>query len=373
MLVLADGTKFLGRSIGAEGIAVGEVVFNTSLTGYQEILTDPSYFNQIINFTYPHIGNIGTNEIDNESNSIQAKGLIVRDQSIIASNYRNTLSLSDFIKKQNIISISDIDTRKLTCLLRQKGAQNGCIIAGDVIDENLALHKARTFFGMKDLAKEVSTTNQYSWTQGNWNIENDFVSYSNFKYHIVAYDYGIKRSIMRMLVDRGCRITVVPAQTTAEKVLYMDPDGILLSNGPGDPMQCNYAIIAIKKLLKNNIPIFGICLGYQLLAIASGAKTVKMKFGHHGGNHPVKDLLSDRVMITAQNHNFTVDKMTLPITLKMTHISLFDGTLQGIHRTDKPAFGFQGHPEAGPGPHDATLLFDHFINLIHNYRSKEKV
>ncbi|MGP4123623.1 MAG: glutamine-hydrolyzing carbamoyl-phosphate synthase small subunit [Sodalis sp. (in: enterobacteria)] len=372
LLVLEDGTRFHGRGIGAEGTAVGEVVFNTSITGYQEILTDPSYFRQIVTLTYPHIGNVGTNEADNESPRVQGQALVIRDLSLIASNFRNTMSLSDYLKKQNIVGIADIDTRKLTRLLRERGTQNGCIIAGDSPDAQLALRKAREFHGLNgvDLAKEVSTTEQYSWTQGSWTMGGGLPApATNLPYHVVAYDYGIKRTIMRMLVDRGCRLTVVPAQTPAAMVLAMNPDGIFLANGPGDPAPCDYAIAAIQTFLTTDIPLFGICLGHQLLALASGAKTAKMKFGHHGGNHPVKDLAADRVMITAQNHGFTVDKKTLPATLKITHISIFDGTLQGLRRTDKPAFSFQGHPDASPGPHDAALLFDHFIELINAYRS----
>ncbi|XOD70441.1 MAG: glutamine-hydrolyzing carbamoyl-phosphate synthase small subunit [Sodalis sp. (in: enterobacteria)] len=375
ILVLEDGTQFQGRAIGANGTALGEVVFNTSITGYQEILTDPSYSQQIVTLTYPHIGNVGTNEADNESSCVQAQGLVIHTLPLIASNFRNTLSLSDYLKQQNIIGIADIDTRKLTRLLRGKGAQNGCIIAGDILDSQLALRKAREFPGLTgmDLAKKVSTTKQYSWTQGSWNLKGSLTApalkHNILPYHIVVYDFGIKRNIMRMLVDHGCRLTVVPAQISAKKVLAMNPDGIFLSNGPGDPTPCNYAISAIKIFLTANIPIFGICLGHQLLALASGAKTVKMKFGHHSSNHPVKDLLADRVMITAQNHSFKVDEKTLPITLKITHTSLFDGTIQGLHHTNKPAFSFQGHPEGNPGPHDAAPLFDHFIELINSFRS----
>lgn len=376
LLVLEDGTQFYGRAIGAEGTAVGEVVFNTSITGYQEILTDPSYSCQIVTLTYPHIGNTGTNEVDNESSRVQALALVIRDLPLIASNFRDTLSLSDYLKQQNIVGIADIDTRKLTRLLRGKGAQNGCIIAGDNTNAQLALRKAREFPGLNGmgLAKEVSTTEKYSWTYGSWTLDGGLpAAATNLPYHVVAYDYGIKRNIMRTLVDRGCRLTVVPAQTSAETVLAMNPDGIFLTNGPGDPAPCDYAITAIQTFLTTDIPLFGICLGHQLLALASGAKTVKMKFGHHGSNHPVKDLITDRVMITTQNHGFTVDAKTLPTTLRITHTSLFDGTLQGLHRTDRPAFSFQGHPEASPGPHDAAPLFDHFIELINAYRSQPNV
>jgi len=373
LLVLEDGTQFHGRAIGAEGTAVGEVVFNTSMTGYQEILTDPSYCRQIVTLTYPHIGNVGTNAADEESPAVQAQGLIIRDLPLIASNYRNEEGLSDYLKRNNVVAIADIDTRKLTRLLREKGAQNGCILTGDAADAAIALEKARAFPGLKgmDLAKVVSTTSSYEWLQGSWTLEGDLPAAklaTELPYHVVAFDYGIKRNILRMLVDRGCRVTVVPAQTPAEQVLALQPDGIFLSNGPGDPAPCDYAISAIKQLLETEIPIFGICLGHQLLALASGAKTLKMKFGHHGGNHPVKDLEGDVVMITAQNHGFAVDESTLPASLRPTHRSLFDGTLQGLHHNQKPAFSFQGHPEASPGPHDAAPLFDHFIELIAHYR-----
>ncbi|MGK2946700.1 MAG: glutamine-hydrolyzing carbamoyl-phosphate synthase small subunit [Candidatus Malihini olakiniferum] len=378
LLVLEDGTQFHGRAIGAEGKAVGEVVFNTSMTGYQEILTDPSYSRQIVALTYPHIGNVGTNASDEESPFIHAQGLAIRNLSLSASNYRNEESLSDYLKRNNIVAIADIDTRKLTRVLREKGAQNGCIIAGDTADAERALKKAKAFPGMKgmDLAKEVTTRECYSWTQGSyWTLTGDSLATkaeNELLYHVVAYDYGVKRNILRMLVDRGCRLTVMPAQTTSEAVLKLNPDGIFLSNGPGDPEPCDYAIKAIKVFLEKDIPVFGICLGHQLLALASGAKIVKMKFGHHGGNHPVKDLDADCVMITAQNHSFAVDENSLPATLRQTHKSLFDGSLQGIHRTDKAAFSFQGHPEASPGPHDAASLFDHFIELMQSYRANGK-
>ena len=377
LLVLEDGTQFHGRAIGAPGSAVGEVVFNTSMTGYQEILTDPSYSRQIVTLTYPHIGNVGTNPADEESSQVHAQGLVIRDLPLIASNYRNTEDLSSYLKRHNIVAIADIDTRKLTRLLREKGAQNGCIIAGDSPDAALALEKAKAFPGLNgmDLAKEVSTAESYSWTQGSWTLAGELPEAKKeeeLPFHVVAYDYGAKRNILRMLVDRGCRLTVVPAKTPAEEVLKMNPDGIFLSNGPGDPAPCDYAIDAIQAFLATDIPVFGICLGHQLLALASGAKTVKMKFGHHGGNHPVKDIDNNTVMITAQNHGFAVDEATMPANLRVTHTSLFDGTLQGIHRTDKPAFSFQGHPEASPGPHDAAPLFDHFIELIKHYRSTAK-
>ena len=347
------------------------------MTGYQEILTDPSYSRQIVTLTYPHIGNVGTNAADEESSQVHAQGLVIRDLPLIASNFRSTEDLSSYLKRHNIVAIADIDTRKLTRLLREKGAQNGCIIAGDSPDAQLALEKAKAFPGLngRDLAKEVTTAETYSWTQGSWTLAGDLPeakAESELPFHVVAYDFGAKRNILRMLVDRGCRLTVVPAKTSAADVLALNPDGIFLSNGPGDPAPCDYAIEAIEKFLETDIPVFGICLGHQLLALASGAKTIKMKFGHHGGNHPVKDIDNNVVMITAQNHGFAVDEATLPANLRVTHKSLFDGTLQGIHRTDKPAFSFQGHPEASPGPHDAAPLFDHFIELIELYRQSAK-
>jgi carbamoyl-phosphate synthase small subunit len=350
ILVLQDGTIFKGRSIGAEGSSSGEVVFNTSMTGYQEVLTDPSYARQIVTFTYPHIGNTGTNTEDEESPCIWAAGLVIRDLPALASNFRSQQSLDVYLKEKNILGISDIDTRKLTRILRENGAQGGCLMAGD-IDEGLALAVARDFVGLKgvDLAKEVGFGHQQP---------------KNNPYKVVVYDFGVKRNILRMLVDRGAELTVVPAQTSAAEVLEMNPDGIFLSNGPGDPKPCTYAVEAIREILKTDIPIFGICLGHQLLALASGAKTIKMKFGHHGANHPVKDIETGKVMITSQNHGFSVDEESLPSTLRATHYSLFDGSIQGIHRTDKAAFSFQGHPEASPGPHEASLLFDHFFELI---------
>ncbi|KRW50880.1 carbamoyl phosphate synthase small subunit [Aeromonas allosaccharophila] len=373
LLVLEDGTVFKGVSIGAEGCSVGEVVFNTSMTGYQEILTDPSYSRQIVTLTYPHIGNTGTNSEDEESSQIHAQGLIIRDLPILASNFRNQQSLSEYLKSHNIVGIADIDTRKLTRILREKGAQAGCILAGKQIDEAFALEQARAFPGLKgmDLAKEVTVGEAYNWTEGSWQLGKGHVTpdADQLKYHVVAYDFGVKRNILRMLVDRGCRLTVVPAKTPAAEVLAMNPDGIFLSNGPGDPEPCDYAIEAIKAFLNTNTPVFGICLGHQLLGLASGAKTVKMKFGHHGANHPVKSLDDNTVMITAQNHGFAVDENSLPDCLRATHVSLFDGSLQGIHRTDRPAFSFQGHPEASPGPHDCAGLFDHFIELIKQYRA----
>ncbi|GBL03393.1 glutamine-hydrolyzing carbamoyl-phosphate synthase small subunit [Glaciecola sp. KUL10] len=367
LLVLEDGSVFKGTSIGAAGASVGEVVFNTSMTGYQEILTDPSYAQQIITLTYPHIGNTGTNDEDKESDTIWAKGLVIRDLPLIASNFRNQQTLSQYLTEKNIVAIADIDTRRLTRILRDKGAQNGCIIAGDDVEVYDAVEKTREFPGLKgmDLAKVVSIKEQKTWNDGSWALSSGYdENKQDLPFHVVAYDFGAKHNILRMLVDRGCKLTLVPAQTPAEDVLAMNPDGIFLSNGPGDPEPCTYAIEAIKVFLEKSIPIFGICLGHQLLALASGANTVKMKFGHHGANHPVKDLDRDVVMITSQNHGFAVDETSLPDNLKVTHVSLFDKSLQGIERTDKPAFSFQGHPEASPGPHDAAPLFDKFIELI---------
>lgn len=371
LLVLEDGTVFRGTAIGAEGVSVGEVVFNTSMTGYQEILTDPSYAEQMVTLTYPHIGNTGTNDEDEESGKVWAKGLIIRDLPLLASNFRNQRSLSQYLQDHNILGIADIDTRKLTRILREKGAQNGCLMAGD-IDEAKALELARSFPGLSgmDLAKEVTVKEAYQWTEGSWKLGEGHQSAKESKFHVVAYDFGVKRNILRMLADRGCKLTVVPAKTTAAEVLAMNPDGIFLSNGPGDPAPCDYAIKAIEQFLQTDIPVFGICLGHQLLALASGAKTLKMKFGHHGGNHPVQNLDSKKVLITAQNHGFAVDEATLPANLRATHKSLFDGSLQGIHRTDKPAFSFQGHPEASPGPHEASELFDHFIDLMTQAKAK---
>ena len=366
LLVLEDGSVFKGSAIGAEGTTVGEVVFNTALTGYQEILTDPSYAKQIVTLTYPHIGNVGVNKEDEECAAIWAAGLVVRDLPALASNFRSQQALDVYLKTRNIIGIADIDTRRLTRLLRDKGAQNGCIIAGDNIDEAKALAHAQDFAGLQgmDLAKVVSVQEDYDWTEGSWQLGEGFAAAPTKKFKVVAYDFGIKRNILRMLVDRGCDITVVPATTSAEKVLAMNPDGIFLSNGPGDPEPCDYAIEAIKTLLQSGSPIFGICLGHQLLALACGAQTIKMNHGHHGGNHPVQNLDTGEVMITSQNHGFAVDADSLPDNVKATHQSLFDDSLQGIHLTDKPAFGFQGHPEASPGPHDAAPLFDHFIELM---------
>ena len=371
LLALADGSLFWGESIGGEGQTVGEVVFNTALTGYQEILTDPSYARQIVTLTYPHIGNVGTNDEDEESSHVFAAGLVIRELSAIASNWRSQLPLDEYLRKHKVVAIHGIDTRRLTRILREKGAQNGCIVAGDNIDADAALAAARAFPGLKgmDLAKEVCTRMPYEWAQGSWTLAGGLPTHpepleEKLPYHVVAFDYGVKRNILRMLVDRGCRITVLPAQTPAEEVMKLKPDGVFLSNGPGDPEPCDYAIKAIKTIVDAGIPTYGICLGHQLLALASGARTVKMKFGHHGANHPVQDLDSRQVMITSQNHGFAVDEATLPATLRATHRSLFDGSLQGIHRTDKPAFSFQGHPEASPGPHDVAPLFDHFVELM---------
>lgn len=366
LLVLEDGSVFRGTSIGAEGSTVGEVVFNTAMTGYQEILTDPSYSRQIVTLTYPHVGNVGVNKDDAESSGVHAAGLIIRDLPLLASSWRCEESLGDYLQRNNLVAIADIDTRRLTRILRDKGAQNGCIITGEAEVEK-ALAEAKAFPGLKgmDLAKEVTVGNAYEWTEGSWTLTEGHVDKAEQgRFHVVAYDFGVKHNILRMLADRGCRLTVVPAQTPAAEVLAMNPDGVFLSNGPGDPEPCDYAIQAIGEILESGKPVFGICLGHQLLALASGAKTVKMKFGHHGANHPVQDLDSKVVMITSQNHGFAVDEASLPENLKATHRSLFDGSLQGIHRTDKPAFSFQGHPEASPGPHDVAPLFDHFIELI---------
>ncbi|MFC4699715.1 glutamine-hydrolyzing carbamoyl-phosphate synthase small subunit [Glaciecola siphonariae] len=372
LLVLADGSIFKGTAIGAQGSSVGEVVFNTSMTGYQEILTDPSYAEQIVTLTYPHIGNTGTNPEDIESDQIWAKGLVIRDLPLIASNFRNTQSLSDYLKQQNIIGIADIDTRRLTRVLREKGAQDGCIMTVDAdqdIDAACAegLANAKAFPGLKgmDLAKVVSCKASYPFNDSVWTLGEGYATnVQDLPYHVVAYDFGAKKNILRMLVERGCKLTVVPAQTSAAEVLALNPDGVFLSNGPGDPEPCDYAIEATREFLDKKLPVFGICLGHQILAIASGAKTQKMKFGHHGANHPVQDMRSKRVMITSQNHGFAVDQDSLGSNVEVTHVSLFDKSLQGIELSDRPAFSFQGHPEASPGPQDAAALFDHFIDLI---------
>lgn len=369
LLVLEDGSVFHGCSIGCEGQTTGEVVFNTALTGYQEILTDPSYSRQLVTLTYPHIGNVGVNQEDSESTQVHAAGLIVRDVPAIYSNWRAEGSLPDYLVRNNVVAIADIDTRRLTRILREKGAQRGCIMAGENLNAAQALEAARSFPGLKgmDLAKEVTVKQPYVWTQGTWQLDPKTPRPStaeNAAFHVVAYDYGVKTNILRMLVDRGCRVTVVPAQTPASEVLAMNPDGVLLSNGPGDPEPCTYAIAAIREILERNVPTFGICLGHQLLGLASGAKTIKMKFGHHGANHPVQDLDTKHVMISSQNHGFAVDEASLPANLRATHRSLFDGSLQGIERTDCPALSFQGHPEASPGPHDVAPVFDRFIAMM---------
>lgn len=371
LLALEDGTVYHGESIGAVGQSVGEVVFNTSMTGYQEILTDPSYCRQIVTLTYPHIGNVGVNTEDEESDNVFASGLIIRDLSPVVSSWRSEESLDAYLTRHNVVGLAGIDTRALTRRLREKGAMKGCIVAGDNIDVTAAIEAAKGFEGLKgmDLAKVVSTKESYPWTDGCWHLDGESHA-AEPKYHVVAYDFGAKKNILRMLVERGCKLTVVPAQTSAEEVLALNPDGVFLSNGPGDPEPCDYAIKAIQTLLEKDLPIFGICLGHQLLGLACGANSVKMKFGHHGANHPVQELLAGLVMITSQNHGFAIEEESLPDTLEATHRSLFDGTLQGIHHTSKPAFSFQGHPEASPGPQDAAPLFDHFIDLLEQATGK---
>lgn len=375
LLVLEDGTVFKGVSIGADGCTVGEVVFNTSMTGYQEILTDPSYTKQIVTLTYPHIGNYGINKEDQESTKIHLQALVIRNYTMIESNFRSEESLSDYLTRHNVLGIANIDTRKLTRILRTKGSMSGCIMAGESLNEQEALEKAKSFAGLKgmDLAKEVTTPQAYEWKIGTWSLGKGFSNPKSdeLKYNVVAYDFGVKQNILRILTQLGCKLTVVPATTPASEVLALNPDGVFLSNGPGDPEPCDYAIKAIQEIVQKGIPTFGICLGHQLLGLASGAKTIKMKFGHHGANHPVKDLSTNRVMITSQNHGFAVDPDTLPENLKVTHVSLFDGSVQGIERTDRPAFSFQGHPEASPGPHDVTPLFEHFIDLIKAYKESK--
>ncbi|WP_305907170.1 glutamine-hydrolyzing carbamoyl-phosphate synthase small subunit [Methylomarinum sp. Ch1-1] len=366
LLVLEDGTVFHGVSIGADGYSVGEVVFNTSLTGYQEILSDPSYARQIVTLTYPHIGNVGANSEDNESNSVYASGLVIRDLPLLASNWRSEKTLSEYLQDNDVVAIADIDTRKLTRILRDKGAQRGCVMAGGSIDIERATQAIQEFAGLKgmDLAKEVTTAEVYEWNEDIWRLGQGYGVAENPSKHVVAYDFGVKRNILRLLANRGCRVTVVPATTDAADVLAMNPDGVFLSNGPGDPEPCVYAIEAIRTILEKKIPVFGICLGHQLLALASGAKTEKMKFGHHGANHPVQQRSTGRVMISSQNHGFAVNENSLPNNVKATYHSLFDGSLQGIERTDCPAMSFQGHPEASPGPHDVEALFDDFIAMM---------
>jgi carbamoyl-phosphate synthase small subunit len=366
VLALQDGTVFQGRSIGATGQSVGEVVFNTAMTGYQEILTDPSYSRQLVTLTYPHIGNTGCNEQDEESAGIAAAGLIIRDYPLLASSWRQQETLGAYLLRQGTVAIADIDTRKLTRILREKGAQGGAIVAGPDATPETALQLARSFPGMVglDLARVVTCSEPYGWEQGSWDLDRQQWGECSGRFHVVAYDFGIKRNILRMLADRGCRLTVVPATTPAKQVLDLQPDGVFLSNGPGDPEPCDYAIAAIRELLETGLPIFGICLGHQLLGLAVGARTTKMKFGHHGANHPVQDLQTGQVMITSQNHGFAVDETTLPKNVVATHRSLFDGTLQGIRLLDAPAFSFQGHPEASPGPQDIAGLFDGFIGML---------
>lgn len=376
ILVLEDGTVFRGISIGAAGKTVGEVVFNTAMTGYQEILTDPSYARQLVTLTYPHIGNTGVNAADRESARVMAAGLIIRDLPLAMSNWRAEETLSDYLKHEGLTAIAGIDTRKLTRLLRAQGAQNGCIMAGGSVDEAVALKEARAFPGLKgmDLAKVVSCAKPYDWHEGGWRLEtNRNTAVKDGRFHVVAYDYGIKHNILRILTDMSCRVTVVPAMTSAKEALALKPDGLFLSNGPGDPEPCDYAIAAIREFLTTGIPVFGICLGHQLLGLASGAKTMKMKFGHHGANHPVIDLDTGRVMISSQNHGFAVDEAGLPKVLRPTHRSLFDGTLQGMERTDCEAFSFQGHPEASPGPHDVKPLFERFVRAMAERHGKTKI
>ena len=372
VLVLADGSVFKGTSVGASGSTIGEVVFNTAMTGYQEILTDPSYMGQIVTLTYPHIGNVGTNSEDAESGKAYAAGLVIRDLPLLTSNFRSQETLADYLVRNNIVAIADIDTRRLTRHTREKGAQNGCILVGAVdaaaIERAHELAQAAPKMIGLDLAKVVSCNAKYEWNMSSWALGKGFQALTSAKFHVVAYDFGVKHNILRMLADRGCRVTVVPAQTSAADALALKPDGVFLSNGPGDPEPCDYAISAIKQVIANNVPVFGICLGHQLLGLASGAKTMKMKFGHHGANHPVQDLATRQVYITSQNHGFAVDETTLPTNLRVTHKSLFDGTCQGIERTDVPAFSFQGHPEASPGPHEVNYLFDRFVVMMEKHR-----
>jgi carbamoyl-phosphate synthase small subunit len=366
LLALADGTVFRGKGIGATGSSVGEVVFNTAMTGYQEILTDPSYSRQIVTLTYPHIGNYGINREDCEAGRIHAAGLVIRDLPLLASNFRSDQTLDAYLRAENVLGLADIDTRKLTRILREKGAQAGCLMAGEQIDADAAVAQARAFPGLAgmDLAQVVTVDKAYAWTEGEWKLGSGYVAQDKTRFHVVAYDFGVKRNILRMLASRGCKLTVVPAKTPAAEVLALNPDGVFLSNGPGDPEPCDYAIAAIRVFLEKKLPTFGICLGHQLMALASGGKTMKMKFGHHGANHPVKDLETGQVLITSQNHGFAADPASLPANVKVTHVSLFDGSLQGMAWTDRPALCFQGHPEASPGPHDVAYLFDRFIKLM---------
>ncbi len=371
LLVLEDGTVFNGVAIGADGCSVGEVVFNTAMTGYQEILSDPSYARQIVTLTYPHVGNVGTTREDDESCGVFASGLVIRDLPLLASNWRSEKTLQQYLIDNKVVAIADIDTRQLTRILRDKGAQRGCIMAGDSVDVDVAKKAIEGFPGLKgmDLAKEVTVARSYEWTENIWSLEKGYTQAENLSKHVVAYDFGVKRNTLRLLVNRGCRVTVVPATTPAETVLAMNPDGVFLSNGPGDPEPCTYAIEAIKTILEKKIPVFGICLGHQLLALASGGLTEKMKFGHHGANHPVQEIATGRVMISSQNHGFAANEASLPDNVIVTYRSLFDGSLQGIKRTDCPAMSFQGHPEASPGPHDVESLFDDFIEMMDHAKS----
>jgi len=372
LLALADGSQFWGQSIGADGQSIGEVVFNTSMTGYQEILTDPSYAKQMVTLTYPHIGNTGTNDEDAESTQVFAAGLIIRDLPRMANNWRNTQNLDDYLVENNTVAIADVDTRQLTRVLREKGAQNGCIVTGENIDADAAIAAAKGFSGLKgmDLAKEVTTHEAYQWQQGEWSLADGYQKEIQGKFKVVAYDFGVKHNILRILVERGCEVIVVPAQTPASEALAHNPDGVFLSNGPGDPEPCDYAILATQEIIAAKVPVFGICLGHQILALASGAKTEKMKFGHHGANHPVQDLQSKQVMITSQNHGFAVQEAGLPSSLEVTHRSLFDNTIQGILRKDAAAFSFQGHPEASPGPRDVAPLFERFIDMMQHAKKE---
>ena len=366
LLALADGTVFRGKGIGATGSSVGEVVFNTAMSGYQEILTDPSYSRQIVTLTYPHVGNYGVNQEDSEADRIHAAGLIIRDLPLLASNFRSEQTLDDYLRAANVLGLADIDTRKLTRILRDRGAQAGCLMAGEELDSDYAVNQARAFPGLAgmDLAQVVSVGQSYAWSQGEWKLGEGFSQPEKFNFHVVAYDFGVKRNILRMLASRGCKLTVVPARTTAAEVMALNPDGVFLSNGPGDPEPCDYAVKAIREFLELRLPVFGICLGHQLMGLAAGGKTLKMKFGHHGANHPVKDIETGQVLITSQNHGFAVDPSSLPQNVKITHVSLFDGSLQGMAWTDRPAFCFQGHPEASPGPQDLAYLFDRFTSSM---------